>query len=268
LRLVACARTRTAAGLSRVRVDGDLVELGPGDLAFTPEEADDLLRLNGVALPPDVLASLVDRMDGWATGLCLAAREAMLAADPVSTVDAFDADRPTTVDYFRSEVMAALDLDDRNLLLRASVAPAITPALADAILESTRGARALDRLNRAHLVECVDGAHYRIPPVLLRYLRHEAQLEVPAAIRERDQRLAEDNCPKATVHTGLIEPISGREAVVLALLPSLLNAREIAAEFTVSVNTVKSHIRSIYAKLGVSSRREAVRVAQERGLLR
>ena len=34
-----------------------------------------------------------------------------------------------------------------------------------------------------------------------------------------------------------------------------------------SVNTVKSHIRSIYAKLGVSSRREAVGVAQERGLL-
>ena len=54
---------------------------------------------------------------------------------------------------------------------------------------------------------------------------------------------------------------------VLALLPSLLSAREIAAEFTVSVNTVKSHIRSIYAKLGVSTRREAVLHAQERGLV-
>lgn len=62
--------------------------------------------------------------------------------------------------------------------------------------------------------------------------------------------------------------LSEREQAVLALLPSLLNAREIADEFTVSVNTIKSHIRSIYAKLGVSSRREAVRVAQERGLLR
>jgi LuxR family maltose regulon positive regulatory protein len=61
--------------------------------------------------------------------------------------------------------------------------------------------------------------------------------------------------------------LSERELAVLALLPSLLNAREIAAEFTVSVNTVKSHIRSIYAKLGVSSRREAVLAAHERGLL-
>ena len=62
--------------------------------------------------------------------------------------------------------------------------------------------------------------------------------------------------------------LSERETAVLALLPSLLNAREIAAEFTVSVNTVKSHIRSIYAKLGVSSRRDAVLQAHERGLLR
>jgi LuxR family maltose regulon positive regulatory protein len=61
--------------------------------------------------------------------------------------------------------------------------------------------------------------------------------------------------------------LSDRELAVLALLPSLLSAQEIAVEFTVSVNTVKSHIRSIYAKLGVSSRREAVLAAHERGLL-
>jgi LuxR family transcriptional regulator, maltose regulon positive regulatory protein len=61
--------------------------------------------------------------------------------------------------------------------------------------------------------------------------------------------------------------LSEREMAVLALLPSLLNAREIADEFTVSVNTVKSHIRSIYAKMGVSSRRDAVAQAQESGLL-
>ncbi|GAA3080882.1 LuxR C-terminal-related transcriptional regulator [Pseudonocardia yunnanensis] len=61
--------------------------------------------------------------------------------------------------------------------------------------------------------------------------------------------------------------LSERELVVLALLPSLRGAGEIASELTVSVNTVKSHIRSIYAKLGVSTRREAVQRASERGLL-
>ncbi|MET0765161.1 MAG: LuxR C-terminal-related transcriptional regulator [Blastococcus sp.] len=72
---------------------------------------------------------------------------------------------------------------------------------------------------------------------------------------------------RAAIVPGAAALLSERELAVLALLPSLLNAREIAAEFTVSVNTVKSHIRSIYSKLGVSSRRDAVHVAHDRGLL-
>ena len=60
---------------------------------------------------------------------------------------------------------------------------------------------------------------------------------------------------------------SQREITVLGLLPSLLSLDEIATDLTVSVNTVKSHLRSIYTKLGVSSRRMAVRSAHERGLL-
>jgi LuxR family maltose regulon positive regulatory protein len=69
------------------------------------------------------------------------------------------------------------------------------------------------------------------------------------------------------VHSEIAAPLSERELAVLALLPSLLSGSEIAGELTVSVNTVKSHIRSIYRKLGVSSRRDAVRLAQERKLI-
>jgi LuxR family maltose regulon positive regulatory protein len=61
--------------------------------------------------------------------------------------------------------------------------------------------------------------------------------------------------------------LSEREITVLGLLPSLLSLEEIALDLTVSVNTVKSHVRSIYTKLGVSSRRLAVLAAHERGLL-
>ena len=61
--------------------------------------------------------------------------------------------------------------------------------------------------------------------------------------------------------------LSERELTVLGLLPSMLSLDEIAADLTVSVNTVKSHVRSIYAKLGVSNRRLAVLAAHEHGLL-
>ncbi|HLM07771.1 MAG TPA: LuxR C-terminal-related transcriptional regulator [Blastococcus sp.] len=72
---------------------------------------------------------------------------------------------------------------------------------------------------------------------------------------------------RAAVAPDAAVQLSERELAILALLPTLMNAREIAAEFTVSVNTVKSHVRSIYAKLHVSSRREAVLEAHERGLI-
>jgi LuxR family maltose regulon positive regulatory protein len=55
-----------------------------------------------------------------------------------------------------------------------------------------------------------------------------------------------------------IEPLTDRELAVLQLLPSMMSNEEIASELFVSVNTVKVHLKSLYRKLGVSSRREAV----------
>jgi LuxR family transcriptional regulator, maltose regulon positive regulatory protein len=57
------------------------------------------------------------------------------------------------------------------------------------------------------------------------------------------------------------------ELAVLGELPSLLSLREIAEARAVSVNTVKTHLRSVYRKLGVDGRREAVEVGRRRGLL-
>lgn len=61
--------------------------------------------------------------------------------------------------------------------------------------------------------------------------------------------------------------LSRREIEVLRLLPSGLSQREIAAELYVSFNTVRTHTRVIFGKLGVASRAEAVARARELGLL-
>jgi LuxR family maltose regulon positive regulatory protein len=61
--------------------------------------------------------------------------------------------------------------------------------------------------------------------------------------------------------------LSERELDVLRLLPSKLSQREIAAELYVSFNTVRTHTRVIFRKLGVTSRAEAVARARELGLL-
>jgi LuxR family maltose regulon positive regulatory protein len=57
---------------------------------------------------------------------------------------------------------------------------------------------------------------------------------------------------------GLLEPLSPRELEVLELLPTGLTAEEIANELVISVNTVRTHLKNLYAKLGVHSRHEAV----------
>jgi len=61
--------------------------------------------------------------------------------------------------------------------------------------------------------------------------------------------------------------LSERELAVLRLMESKLSQREIAAELYVSFNTVKTHTRAIFRKLGVASRAEAVARARELGLL-
>ena len=68
--------------------------------------------------------------------------------------------------------------------------------------------------------------------------------------------------------TSLVDPLSHRELDVLRLLESDLGGPDIARELSVSVNTVRTHTRHIYAKLGVTNRREAVREAARLGLLR
>ena len=54
---------------------------------------------------------------------------------------------------------------------------------------------------------------------------------------------------------------------MLRLLASDLDGPDIASELTVSLNTLRTHTRNIYAKLGVTSRRAAVRQAAELNLL-
>jgi LuxR family maltose regulon positive regulatory protein len=104
------------------------------------------------------------------------------------------------------------------------------------------------------------------PSLLARHSRHRTRhaslvadvVELHAG-SQRASRLAEPEPP--------IEPLSASETRVLRYLPTHLSLREVANELYLSVNTVKAHIRSIYAKLDVHSRSEAIERARAGGLL-
>jgi LuxR family transcriptional regulator, maltose regulon positive regulatory protein len=135
-------------------------------------------------------------------------------------------------------------------------------------LELRRGAA-----TRAHelLVAAVEQA---TPEGLVHpFLSHPGTLELLTVARGRFGRqepfvervLAA--APQAPVAGHAADRLTPGELAVLHELPSLLSLREIAEARAVSVNTVKTHLRSIYRKLGVEGRREAVEVGRRRGLL-
>ena len=74
----------------------------------------------------------------------------------------------------------------------------------------------------------------------------------------------EDRTP---IKQALVEPLSERELDVLRLLATDLDGPDIARQLVVSLHTVRSHTKNIYAKLGVNNRRAAVRRAGELDLL-
>jgi ATP/maltotriose-dependent transcriptional regulator MalT len=65
----------------------------------------------------------------------------------------------------------------------------------------------------------------------------------------------------------LAEPLSEREEEVLRLLRGTLSLREIGQELFLSANTIKTHTRAIYRKLGVTTRQEAVERGRDMGIL-
>jgi LuxR family maltose regulon positive regulatory protein len=78
---------------------------------------------------------------------------------------------------------------------------------------------------------------------------------------------AYEDSPRLADSFRLVDPLSRTEIRVLRYLPTNLSAPEIARELSVSVHTVRTHVRHLFAKLGVHGRTEAVARARALGLL-
>jgi LuxR family maltose regulon positive regulatory protein len=92
------------------------------------------------------------------------------------------------------------------------------------------------------------------------------QPDAPAQVRRLLAATATTATHESTV-SELIDPLSERELDVLRLLGGDLDGPDIARHLSVSLNTMRTHTKNIYAKLGVSSRRAAVRQARDLDLI-
>jgi LuxR family maltose regulon positive regulatory protein len=105
-----------------------------------------------------------------------------------------------------------------------------------------------------------------VPELLERHARaHTAHADLISEII--DLRAALEDTTSRQASESLREPLTESELRVLRLLATDLSKREIGTELYVSVNTVKTHVKHLYAKLDVQTRRQAVERARARGLL-
>lgn len=133
LRLVIGARAGLHLPLHRLRLAGELTEIGPDELAFTDDEVADLLTAHAAALPATAVHRLRERTGGWPAALRIAALAVRGQPDPERWVGQFGGDQPEIAGYLHEEVLATLDPAAQDLLRRTALVDSVCADLAEAL---------------------------------------------------------------------------------------------------------------------------------------
>ena len=186
VRLVLIARADPALPLARWRGSGELSELRAGQLAFTREEARELLRAaEGVELSAAELDTLVARTDGWPVALHLAALRLKTTGAPLG---GFTGRSRDVAKYLATEVVAGLDDELQDFLHRSAILPRLSAALCDTVLERTDSAALLERVARENLfLDPLDeeGEWFRYQALFAEYLQAALSEDEAAALHRR-----------------------------------------------------------------------------------
>jgi LuxR family maltose regulon positive regulatory protein len=160
--------------LQRLRLAGVLSEIRATDLAFRTDEATTLFVSLGLALTPLQVDRLVERTEGWAAGLRLAALHLLRCDDLDQAVDTFSGDDHSVAGYLLTEVLDYQAPELIAFLERISVVDLVSPGLADALTGAGDGESRLAELAASHLfVQAVgpSGRWYRLHRLIVDILR-------------------------------------------------------------------------------------------------
>ena len=205
-RLLLAGRTRPPDPLADALNGRRTIELGLEDLRMSEDEAGALLRSAGVDVSDDELPGLVQRMEGWPTGLYLAALVLQTDGNAATTFDGSDR---FVVEYFREECLSALDGEDVRFLERVAALDQLSGALCDTALRVSGSATRLKQLAGSLLfvIPTANGRSrtYRLHAALrdaLRgeLLRREPRLAQAIAARAADWALRQGDDEQAVAY--------------------------------------------------------------------
>ena len=187
-RLLASTRSDPAIGLARLRARRALMEIRAGELAFTVDEAAEMMAREGIDLSAEGLEALVDRTEGWPAGVYLAALWLRDLDDPNDGVRAFAGTARHVGEYLAEEALTALAPETRDFLARTSVLGRFTPELCDAVLDREDSASVLAELARSNMFLVALDARaewYRYHHLFREVLRLEVDRDLALQLRRR-----------------------------------------------------------------------------------
>ncbi|WP_433214505.1 LuxR C-terminal-related transcriptional regulator [Dactylosporangium sp. CS-047395] len=245
-----------------------LLQFDSGDLAGAAEALEPLLsnRIGTMPMTAEIIARVLH------ADLCLAEGQTDKALAVLDELDRHRRDSPPVV-LARARIALVQDRPEVAAHQLERLLDEPSPSLVVTVMAGVLLAQALHRLGDvAGAAERVETALRLAAPEGIRapFLGHGAWvaelLEGPAPAEEgEEEESATDLFDVAAEH--ITEPLTERETLVLQYLRSMLSIAEIASVLSVSSNTVKTHVRHVYRKLGVSRRRDAVRRGRELSLI-
>jgi LuxR family maltose regulon positive regulatory protein len=151
-RLVLAGRTEPPLRVARLRAEGRILEIGPGDLSLTHAEASSLLRNAELILGEDDVAELHQRTEGWPAGLYLAALCLREGGSVRSAAVSFAGDDRLVSEYMESEFLARISPGQRAFLIRTAVLERMSGPLCEAVLDLPGSRATLADLARSNLL--------------------------------------------------------------------------------------------------------------------
>ncbi len=289
---VVSARHTPPLPVARWLARGAAEVIGVETLRLRADEGRALLQRLLPELVPAHADALITRVEGWPAGVLLAARSLRGKADPGDVIERFTGTDRYVLAFLTEEVLLRLPDDLHQAVLLLAGEPRLCAGLVDAMTRSSGGAALLARLEeheafleRLDVVD-EDGPWFRFPDFFRDLLAHRLTLthpDLPAELAGRAAAWWEARALRAGREAVLTraraaqtatspgapegEPLTEREHQVLAMLVVGATTKAVARELGLSPNTVKTHTRHLFEKLGVRTRTQAAAVARRRGLV-
>jgi LuxR family maltose regulon positive regulatory protein len=204
--LAIASRGEPPLPLARLRAEGRVLEIGPGDLAMDHQEAAALLESAELNVDPVEVGELLQRTEGWPVALQLAASCSRTRSGRRAGTVALPGDDRFLDDYLQVVVLSRLPSSVVSFLVRCAVLDRLSGPLCDAVLETTGSADLLEWLARSSmLVIPLDRRRrwYRLHRMFRELLRSQLERDEPEAARLLTRRAAEwcerNDLPEAAV---------------------------------------------------------------------